>query len=230
VKKTTIIIVVVILLIVLVGGAFFLLGKSHTNPVKSVQTQMTKMSTEHKSLADFFSMTGSQKCTFSDKSNNSSGTLYIGDSKMRGDLQTADNGKTATTHMINDGSYVYIWTDGQKDGYKMSTATIKKEAAQVSMSPESNAPSEAQPSSGPVNMNQKADYSCGPWSVDSSMFAVPQNVTFTDYSSMMQGITPGAAMKSQGMTDQQKQSMCAQCNKVPAGAMRNQCLSQLKCQ
>jgi hypothetical protein len=228
-NKTTTIIIVVIVLILLGGGAFFFLNKSSHNPVKSVQqsvqNQVAKMTTEHKSLADFFSMTGSQKCTFTDKTNNSSGTLYIGDNKMRGDFQATDNGKTTQTHMINDGTYVYLWIDGQKDGYKMSTAKVKNEAAQVSTAPGEQVPSQAQV----VDMKQKADYSCGPWSVDATMFTLPQGVTFTDFSSMMQGATPAPA-RSQGMTDEQKQSMCAQCNKVPAGAMRNQCLTQLKCQ
>jgi hypothetical protein len=231
-NKTTVIIGVVIILLILGGGAFFFLNKSsqNSNPIKAVQNQVAQMTTEHKSIADFFSMTGSQKCTFSDKSNNSSGTLYIGDSKMRGDFQSNDSGTTTSTHMINDGKYVYVWVDGQKDGYKMSTSIVKKEAAQVTIGPDNNTPSVAQPSTGPVNMNQQADYSCGSWSVDTSMFTLPQGVTFTDYSSMLQGVTPGAMMRSQGLTNEQKQSMCAQCNQVPAGAMRNQCLAQLKCQ
>jgi hypothetical protein len=115
----------------------------------------------------------------------------------------------------------------------MSTETIKKEATSVSMAPDNS----AQPSTGPVNMSQQADYSCGGWAVDTSMFTLPQGVTFTDYSSMMEGMqngaTPGAmrqAPANQGMTDQQKKFECSQCNKVPAGSMRSQCLAELKCQ
>lgn len=228
-NKTTLIIGVVVILLLVGGGAYFLLGKSsNSNPIKSVQNQVTKLTTEHKSLADFFSMTGSQKCTFSDRTSNSSGTLYIGDGKMRGNFQSTDNGKTTASHMINDGKYVYIWTDGQKNGYKMSTEIVKQQAAKVTIEPGNNTQSQA-PSSGPVNMNQQADYSCGSWSVDATQFILPQGVTFTDYSSMMQGVTPGQ-VRSQGMTKEQQQSMCAQCNQVPAGAMRNQCLAQLKCQ
>jgi hypothetical protein len=228
-KKTTLIIVVVIILIIFVGGVYLFFSKSHTNPVQAVKNQVAQ-TMEKKTLADFFSMSGSQRCTFSDISNNSSGAVYVGDGKMRGDFRSTDNSKTTASHMINDGTYVYVWTDGQKNGYKMSTAIVKKEESQVTLTPENNAPSEAQPSSGPVNMNQQSSYSCGPWSVDASMFTVPTNVTFTDYSSMMQKVTPGAAMQDQGMTQQQKQYECSQCNKVPAGQMRNQCLSELKCQ
>ena len=230
-NRTTLIIVVVVILIILGGGAFLLLGKSANSPLKSVQNQVAQMTTQKKSLSDFFSMTGSQKCTFTDKSNNSSGTLYIGDSKMRGDFQSQDNGKTTATHMINDGKFVYIWTDGQKSGYKMSTDIVKKQAAQVTMGPENNAPSEAQPSSGPVDMHQQADYSCGGWSVDNAMFTLPQGITFTDYSTMMQGAMQKVTVPpQQGLTNQQKQSECSQCDQVPAGAMRTQCRAALKCQ
>lgn len=235
-NKTVRIIIAVVIVIILIAGATIVLGKKSSNPLQSVQNHMTTMTTEKKSLGDFFSLTGSQKCTFSNKSNNSSGTIYIGDSKMRGDFQSNSTSNATATHMINDGQYIYIWTDGQKQGYKMSTETVKKEATSVSMAPDNN----PQPSSGPVNMNQQADYSCGGWAVDTSMFTLPQGITFTDYSSMMQGMQHGGASSNQGtmqqapaaqgMTAQQKQYECSQCDKVPAGSMRSQCLSELKCQ
>jgi hypothetical protein len=236
-SKTTRVIIAVVIVLILIGGVYLIFGKKSSNPLQSVQNsvqnKVAQMTTQKMSLSDFFSLTGSKKCTFSDKSNNSSGTVYIGRGKMRGDFQSTDNDTTNSSHMINDGQYFYIWTDGQKGGYKISTETMKKQAAQVTMSPDNT---ETQPSAGPVDMNQQADYSCGGWSVDTSMFILPQGVTFTDYSSMMQGMqngtTPGTMQQtpaSQGMTAQQKQSECTQCNKVPAGAMRNQCLSELKC-
>ena len=231
-NKTTKIILVVILLILLGGGVFYFLGRSSSSPLKSVQDQIMQGTTQKKSLFDFFSMGGSQKCTFSDKTNNSSGTVYVGNGKMRGDFQSNDNGTTSQTHMINDGKYVYMWTEGQKDGYKMSLDTIKQQAAQES-SNTGNTPSDNQTPSQAVNMNQKADYSCGGWSVDSSLFTVPSDVNFVDYSAMMQGAMKGVTPPTQtgtGMTKGQQQSECAQCNQVPAGAMRNQCLSALKCQ
>jgi hypothetical protein len=230
-KKTTIIIVVVLLLL-LAGGAFFLANKSHKTSTQSEQTvtaqnQTQQMSTQKKSLFDFFSMAGSQKCTFSDKTNGGSGTVYVSSGKMRGDFQSTDNGKTSASHMINDSKYVYYWTDGQKTGYKMSLDFVKQQASQVSMAPGNNA-SEQQTPSQAVNMKQQSDYSCGPWSEDTSMFSVPTNIAFTDYSAMMKSIP--TSPPQEGMNAQQKQSACSACNQVPAGTMRNQCLTQLKCQ
>src|SRR6266480_2397761 len=81
-KKTTLIIVVVLILIVLGGGAFYLMGRSQKSPSQSTQNatsqnQASQMSTQKKSLFDFFSMAGSQKCTFSDKTNGGSGSVYV---------------------------------------------------------------------------------------------------------------------------------------------------------
>jgi len=195
----------------------------------SPQSQASQASTQKKSLFDFFSMAGSQKCIFSDSNNNSSGTVYISDGKMRGDFQSQNSGKTESSHMLNDGSYVYMWTDGQSNGYKMSLEIVKQEAAQVTTSP-SNGNSQ-QPSQ-TVNLQQKSNYSCGPWSANSSLFTVPANVTFTDYSSMMQGVTSHSAASQEGSANSVKGSaaICAQCNQAPAGNARNQCLAALHCQ
>ncbi len=234
--KTTRIIIGVIILLLLIAGAYFVFGKkSASNTISTAKKQMTNMTTGKKSLTDFFSMTGSQQCTFSDKTNTSSGTIYTDNGKMRGDFQSTNSGKTMMTHMVNDGTYIYYWTEGTKTGYKMSLATVKEQAAKITMAPQNNNSGEEQsPSSGPVNMNQQADYSCQAWSADVSKFVLPQDVTFTDYTTMMQGamksITPMAPREGEGMTAGQKQSECLQCDQVPAGSMRTQCRTALKCE
>src|ERR1700683_114218 len=123
-KKTSTIIAVVIILILLGAGVFYFLGKHAAPQSQSQQSavhqnQIQQMSTQKKSLFDFFSMTGSQKCTFSDSTNKSSGTVYVSGGKMRGDFQSSNNGKTNSSHMLNDGTFVYIWSDGQTNGIKM---------------------------------------------------------------------------------------------------------------
>lgn len=233
-NKTAVIIITIVVLLVLAAGAYKLMHHMQRIPQagQSVnpQSQAQQMSTQKKSLFDFFSMTGSQKCTFSDSSNNSSGTVYIGSGKMRGDFHSQSDGKTEASHMINDGSYIYMWTDGQQNGYKMSLAVVKQEEAQVTESPSTN--TNVQPSQ-TVNMQQKSNYSCGPWNLDASVFTLPTKVTFTDYSSMMQGVgAPGVTSSStqQGAQTHGSAAMCAQCNQAPAGAARNQCLAALHCQ
>jgi len=233
-KKMPLIIIVILILLILAGGAFYLAGKSHKSPAQSeqtatTQTQTQQMSTQKKSLFDFFSMAGSQKCTFSDKTNNGSGIVYISGGKMRGDFQSTDAGKTNVSHMINDGKYVYFWTDGGKSGYKMSLDFVKQQASGVHTAPGNS--SSGQTPSQAMNMKQQSDYSCGTWSADASMFTFPTNITFTDYSTMMQGAMKGSFMHpSSAMQIQGNQAACSQCDQVPAGTARTQCRAALKCQ
>lgn len=226
-NNTTRVIALVVLLL-FVGGGVYLFARSHKasqtaeNTIPQKQTQ--QMTTGKKSLFDFFSISASEKCTYTDKATNGSGTVYVSGGKMRGDFQTTQN----LTHMINDGKYVYIWTEGQKTGYKMSMDLVKKEIAQATSSLQnSSGSSEERPPSQVANMNRQADYSCGAWSADASKFAVPSDITFADYSAMMQGVMTGTPKQN---TMQGNPAACAQCNQVPAGAARNQCLTALKCQ
>jgi len=237
VNKTVRIIVIVVILILLGGGAFFLFTKSHTSATQSeqtakTQTQTPQMTTQKKSLFDFFSMTGSLKCTFSDTTKNSSGTVYVAVGKMRGDFQSTDSSKTKSSHMINDGQYVYFWTDGEKTGYKMSLASVKNQAGKAISNAMNNAGGDQSSQQGGPDMKKQSNYSCGPWSANNTLFSVPTDVTFTDYTSMMQGAMRAMPTSNpqEGMNAQQKQEACSACNQVPAGTMRNHCLAQLKCQ
>ncbi len=205
------------------------MGKSHMSPSQSAdkanpQNQPKEMTSGKKSLSDFFAMKGTLKCTFSDKTNSGSGTVYLGGGKMRGDFQSQANDTASQTHMVNDGTYVYIWTEGQKNGYKMSLDAVKNEASQVKVS---GTPSIVKPQG--MDMSQQSNYSCAPWVANATMFKVPSDITFVDYSSMMQRASSDAATSHGGAAMQGNQSACSECDKVPAGAARNQCRAALKC-
>src|SRR5579863_2306710 len=147
-NKTTVIVIAVIVLLILAAGAYKLMhhmqAASQSGESANTQSQ-SQPSAQKKSLFDLFSMAGSQKCTFSDSTSNSSGTVYVSSGKMRGDFQATNEGKTTQSHMINDGTYIYYWTDGQQNGYKMSLAMVKQQAAQITESPP-NGNSAPQPS------------------------------------------------------------------------------------
>jgi hypothetical protein len=233
-NNTSRIIIAVVVVVLLIGGGYLFLGKSHMSSSQSAdnanpQNESKGMSSGKKSLSDFFSMKGTLKCTFSDQTNSGSGTVYVGSGKMRGDFQSQVNGTQSQTHMVNDGTYVYIWTEGQKNGYKMSLDSVKSEASQVKVS---GTPTAVKPQG--MNMNRQSNYSCSPWVVNASLFTVPSDITFVDYSSMMQGAgaSNGTATQpgSAATATHGNPAMCAQCNQAPAGAARNQCLTALKCQ
>lgn len=107
------------------------------------------------------------KCTFSDQG--TSGTFYVASGKVRGDYSSTAAGQTVAGHMIVDGQTSYVWTEGQKQGFKIS---VDKEAT-------ASVIADAESSQG-VNYNEKLAYSCNAWSADSSMFSLPVGIQFMD--------------------------------------------------
>ena len=125
--------------------------------------------TSGKSLKDLIALGVSQQCAFSQTVDNSStsGTVFVGMGKMRGDFVSVASGQTVNAHMIADGQYTYTWIDGIAMGFKMSldqTAPASGTGANQTGSPD---------------LNQKLDYNCSAWTLDASKFTLPAGVTFT---------------------------------------------------
>jgi len=221
--KTTRILIIVIVLLVLGGGGFLLFSRSHSNPQiasqkDASQNQISKSTVEKKSLRELITTGGNHQCTFSDTETGSSGTVYAGNGKVRGDFQAKSNEKTTYTHMVEDGTSFNLWIDGQTKGYKMSLAAVEKMSASVMGQYQSQA----------VDMQKQVDYSCKPWPVDGSKFVLPSTVTFQDYTSMMQGVMKGTSGTPSTMM-QDNQAACGQCDNLPAGSAQTQCRVALKC-
>ncbi len=111
------------------------------------------------SLKDLIAANIPQKCTFPE------GTVYISGGKFRGDF-------VPNSHMISDSKTSYIWTDDQKQGFKMTVDADAKTEAQTEAAKEA------------VDVNAKLDYKCGAWLPDASMFNTPAGIEFTDFSNL----------------------------------------------
>ena len=113
-------------------------------------------------------------CTFSNSTagQSSTGTVYISGTMMRGDFTSQIKSSTnVQSHMIRSGDQIYVWSGAQ--GAKMAFAGLD-----ASASTQSN---------GSVNLDQKVNYKCTPWTVDNGQFTPPTNVKFIDLSAMMKG-------------------------------------------
>jgi len=86
---------------------------------------------------------------------------------------TAKSLPTQETMMIMDKDYVYMWTAGEKTGFKYPV--VKDEPAADEKIENSKLP-EAQKDV----RKEKFDFKCKAWQVDEAMFAVPTDVTFSD--------------------------------------------------
>lgn len=85
-----------------------------------------------------------------------SGTMYVADAHMRVDF--------ASTSMIDDGSYLYVWVHGAAKGTKLSS-TLSVSGSVIA-------------SNGGFDTANPFSFTCNAWTKDASVFAPPASVSF----------------------------------------------------
>ncbi len=208
------VVIAIIVLLALVGGYFGytkLKGGGSVTPGTATGNQDGS-----KSLKDLLTSGVAQKCTFSqtDESGISEGTTYVSGGKIRGDFTTTASGKVTKSHMISDGKTSYIWSEGEKNGFKM---IVDESDSADTKTDNSNAPV-----SGEADLNQKADYKCSGWVVDGSFFTPPSSVTFSDLSQILNP-SPAPSQESGSSSSQ-----CSYCDSL-SGDDKTQCRAALGC-
>lgn len=93
-----------------------------------------------------------------------SGTLYVANTRARGNFTGVVGGQTTMTSMIDNGLNLYLWTNGNTKGLKLS-ATL-------------SASGSAAATNGGVDPAAQLDYDCYPWTADMAQFTLPAGVTF----------------------------------------------------
>lgn len=166
--------------IIVVGGWYVLSGRGGTGAPAGQEpaTTTSATSTQAATLASLIASNVAQKCTFDDATSaaKTSGTVYIGDGKMRGDFSAvASGGETQSVHMISDGTTAYTWIEGISTGFRSS----------MSAHPDTGAGSNPG-----LDPSKPLDYQCAPWTVDATLFELPAGYSFTDISTMLQGTVP----------------------------------------
>jgi hypothetical protein len=129
------------------------------------------------------------------------------------EMVTKEEGKEMTTHMITDGKTSYFWIEGEGNGYKMAFDVTEKAK-------------EVETAKKPVDIDQKYDYSCTPWTTDSTSFELPANVVFTDLSALA---IPSIQAKPKAVSgDTNTDMQCSACDSAPE-SYRAQCKQALGC-
>jgi hypothetical protein len=175
------------------------------------QNQENKISA---SIKDLLGMGKTVKCTSTNTSDkfSTTGTTYVSGEKVRSDVVSQmENAAEKNSHIIVAGGWMYMWNEGSTTGIKIDTNSVKQ----------NNPPATDNPDQGtgtPPADNQfdsKANFDCSLWTADESVFALPQGVTFTDQSAILNNLknsvpqTPGNA--------------CAVCDSIPNAAAKAQC-------
>lgn len=210
-------------LLILGATGFVIMGRQNKPTDTATQTTQTEVAaptpaeaSQKQTLKGLMAQAPNQKCTFQDTETGNSGTMYIGAGKTRGDFSSKLNtGALLVSHMITTNNDVYIWTDTEKTGFKMSLAAM-----------------DSVPESGKqnVDINKQVDYECSSDTPAASLFVIPPTIKFTDYSSLMQNMgstleaTTSGAPKTQDLRTQQ----CAACAQLPT-AQQVQCKAALQC-
>lgn len=159
----------VLVLPAVVMGSYMLMTKN-SNISTDILDQVTSQKTgdiSEKSLTELLVVKEAQKCTVEHVTNmtKSAGVVYVADGKIRGDYDVVAGGQASKIHFIIDTKYIHAWIDAVPMGFKISMTA----AQNYSQSPNSQVP----------DINQKLAYTCESWVVDTAMFALPTNLTFT---------------------------------------------------
>jgi hypothetical protein len=170
------IIIVVVALAVAGGGAFYVANKNDGQTNRSGQSIG-----ENSSINDLLASGENIQCTYSfadEDGNENTGTTYVAGERMRGSFTfNSQTEGVQTSNMLQDNEYQYVWSDGSNEGFKTKVEAADSEDSQ---------PAENADDQQAIDQDQKYDFDCSEWSVDETVFEVPANVKFTDYSSQLE--------------------------------------------
>lgn len=199
----------VVVILIVAAGAFLMMSKrgQEAQPTTVTQDQTSNESSTTGSIKSLLGSGRNVTCTITYPENGGSGTIFVANTKMRGDFTTVADTNTVESHMVSDGQFMYMWSGNQ--GTKISI----EEATKVSGSP---SPGTTQ--SQGADINENVDMKCSSWSVDESKFAIPADVKFTDLSSILKSI-PSPAGSGSGSMDK------SICNQITDPQAKAACLS-----
>lgn len=246
--------------VILAGGVLFMMRgsdeeKSEMSGTKemsgeNISSEMSGDAEEGMSLRDLLGMGKSQKCTFKNESEGmkSEGTFYVSGGKSRAMVSnTVSGGKggTTTSNMIFDtaSNTTYVWTEGMKEGVKMTMNDADQEEAPVSDDDTAEEVPDASTSNDFTrDLDQEYSYDCDSWKTDASLFVVPSDVAFVDMAEMMKALPNPATLPQMNPTNpsgmptsnvpragsgDMKKASCAACDQ--AGDQKEACQKALGC-
>lgn len=209
------IIIAAVLGVLTLGGvvAFMQMQKPAPKPVEVAEqnVQQAPENTSQKGTIQSLIAAGKNVvCEINMGDQGGSGTTYVSGNKLRGDFTVQIENNPMATHMVSDGEYLYMWTDGSTQGtkFKIDPETQKKVAT----------------SSGQASVTdfeKEVDLKCTAWTIDNSKFTVPTDVKFTDLSQ-----TINNAIKNQPGSSLPKVDKSI-CDQIPDPEGKASCLKTL---
>jgi hypothetical protein len=221
------IVVAILIVLILAGLGWFYRHKEVKEYSLEIKGNAVNRNFSLKELAE----KGSQKCEFvyNNENTSSQSQVYIGNGKMRADVITNTNGKTQTTHVINDGLNQYIWVEGSN---QMAIKMSLEQNTNNQKLPDQNTMST-------IDINAKREYNCSNWNEDQSMFILPSGIKFTDYSAIMNSYKANTQVKTSTgsqttapaespSSGTNKSVQCLACENL-SGNVKAECRAALSC-
>ncbi|MCX6740695.1 MAG: hypothetical protein NTZ49_05735 [Candidatus Parcubacteria bacterium] len=198
---------------------------------KTSSVQQPKSEKLSGSIDDLMAKGKDIKCNLVAKEGESivSGTTFISGTRARTDYKNKVDDKTAvSTHMINDGTWLYSWTDENPEmAIKMKLETLASDALKSG-----TAQTQAD-EAGLDNYQEKFDYDCYAWLKDEALFSVPADVNFVDYTTLMENAQKTLNNLNSGnnpaMQNVDTKTMCATCDNISDASSKSMCRQQLGC-
>jgi hypothetical protein len=107
----------------------------------------------------------------SDKASLQRGTIYVSGVKYRGDFEVGTGSKIDQTHLIGDGEWYYVWTNGATQAFKLNITQLEGQGATNSA---------AKMLSGYSKLGESTKLACENWKANPTMFVAPTDYYFID--------------------------------------------------
>lgn len=201
------VIITVIVVLLLAAGGYYL--KSRTGSTTTSSQTVGSVVKESAEWAKAIESGKPTSCVMTKDSEKME--YYIEGKKMRADITSTVEGKTQLSHMINDSTYLYIWTEGQVQGSKTAIPSedeVKQMTEDANKYQESdNTPDFTTESAYDNLQTQGYTIDCRGVSAESSKLTPPVSITFIDPSEMMKKITPadGSGIDMEKLQEMAKQ-------------------------
>lgn len=164
----------IVVLVLLLGGGYMVMSKRTSSPASPTQTGAGNV---FSSIKDALSKSLSLECSFTDEQGRQTKS-YIKNGAVRADFTGANANESGSVIMKD--KKIYFWN--AQGGFMMTEPEVTPGAPQQTSS-------EKTPGNvgDMVSTMEKYKNSCKPSVVSDSLFTPPTNVTFQDFSKMMQG-------------------------------------------
>ncbi|MBS3108064.1 hypothetical protein J4468_04070 [Candidatus Woesearchaeota archaeon] len=172
-------------------------------------------------LMDAAAMNVPMKCTLTDASGRGDLTMYIKGQKLSISIVDEENNKVSRS--LNDGTFMYMWSENENVGVKMNIAGMSK------LSP--NSPEVQRFNQ--VDISKVAQYAkdvkCTLAALTDADFTAPSNIPFQDITELLsQATSPYSQIATPGdINPTNSQNACELCEAVPPGEEHDACIAEL---